>query len=71
MIKLKDLMKVIPSNKVIEITYIRKGRPNIIEMAVAEDVKFRNQYIVEKVDSSLAFETILKIQVRERHKRWV
>ena len=69
MIKLKDLMKVIPPNRVIEITCIRKGRPNIIEMAVAGDVKFRNQYIVEKVDSSLAFETILKIQVRERRKR--
>lgn len=69
MIKLKDLMKVIPTNRVIEITYIRNGRPNIIEMVVAEDIKFRNQYIVEKVDSSLAFETILKIQVRERRKR--
>lgn len=70
MIKLKDLMKVIPPNKVIEITYNRKDKPNIVEMAVAEDVKLRNQYIVEKVDSSLAFETILKIQVRERRKRW-
>ena len=69
MIKLKDLMKVIPPNKVIEITYNRKDKPNIVEMAVAEDVKLRNQYIVEKVDSSLAFETILKIQVRERRKR--
>ena len=69
MIKLKDLMKVIPANKVIEITYNRKGKPNIVEMAVAEDVRYRNQYIVEKVDSSLAFETILKIQVRERRKR--
>lgn len=68
MIKLKDLMKVISPNRVIEITYIRKGRPNIIEMTVAEDVKFRNQYIVEKVDSSLAFETILKIQVREKRR---
>lgn len=69
MIKLKDLMRVIPPNKVIEITYIRKGRPNIIEMTVAEDVRFRNQYIVEKVDSSLAFETILKIQVREKRRK--
>ena len=69
MVKLKDLMKVIPPNKVIEITYNRKDKPNIVEMAVAEDVRFRNQYIVEKVDSSLAFETILKIQVRERRKR--
>lgn len=65
MIKLKDLLKVIPPNKVIEITYIRKDRPNIIEMTVSEDVKFRNQYIVEKVNS---FETILKIQVRERKR---
>ena len=65
MIKLKDLMKVIPPNRVIEITYIRKGRPNIIEMTVAEDVRYRNQYIVEKVDS---FETILKIQVREKRR---
>ena len=69
MIKLKDLMKVIPPNKVIEITYNRKGKPNVVEMAVAEDVKYRNQYIVEKVDSSLAFETILKIQVRERRRK--
>lgn len=67
--KLKELMKVIPSNKVIEITYIRKGRPNIIEMVVAEDVKYSNQYIVTKVDSSLAFETILKIKVRERRRK--
>ena len=64
--KLKDLMKVIPPNRVIEITYIRKGRPNIIEMAVAEDVKFRNQYIVEEV---VPCQSILKIQVRERRKR--
>ena len=70
MIKLKDLMKVIPPNKVIEITYNRKGKPNVVEMAVAEDVKYRNQYIVEKVDSSLAFETILTIQVRERRRKW-
>lgn len=66
MIKLKDLMKVIPPNRVIEITYIRKGRPNIIEMAVAEDVRFRNQYIVEKVST---FQSILKIKVKERRKR--
>ena len=70
MIKLKDLMKVIPPNKVIEITYNRKDKPNIVEMAVAEDVRYRNQYIVEKVDSSLAFETILKIKVRERRRKW-
>ena len=69
MIKLKDLMKVIPPNKVIEITYNRKDKPNIVEMAVAEDVRYRNQYIVEKVDSSLAFETILKIKVRERRRK--
>lgn len=69
MLKLKDLMKVIPPSRVVEITYNRKDKPNIVEMAVAEDVRFRNQYIVEKVDSSLAFETILKIQVRERRKR--
>lgn len=68
MIKLKDLMKVIPPNKVIEITYNRKGKPNIVEMSATEDVRFRNQYIVEKVDSSLAFETILKIQVREKRR---
>lgn len=69
MIKLKDLMKVIPPNRVIEITYIRKGRPNIIEMTVAKDVRYRNQYIVEKLDSSLAcFETILKIKVREKRR---
>lgn len=67
--KLKELMKVIPPNRVIEITYIRKGRPNIIEMVVGEDVKYSNQYIVEKVDSSLAFETILKIKVRERNRK--
>lgn len=67
--KLKELMKVIPPNKVIEITYIRKGKPNMIEMAVAEDVRYRNQYMVEKVDSSLAFETILKIKVRERRRK--
>ena len=66
MIKLKDLMKVIPPNRVIEITYNRKGKPNIVEMAVAEDVRFRNQYIVEEVST---FQSILKIQVRERRKR--
>ena len=66
MLKLKDLMKVIPPNRVIEITYNRKGKPNIVEMAVAEDVRFRNQYIVEEVRP---FQSILKIQVRERRKR--
>ena len=65
MIKLKDLMKVIPVNKVIEITYNRKGKPNIVEMAVAEDVKFRNQYIVEEVST---FQSILKIQVKEKRR---
>lgn len=65
MIKLKDLMNVIPPNKVIEITYNRKGRPNIIEMAVTEDVRFRNQYIVEEVST---FQTILKIKVREKRR---
>lgn len=67
MIKLKDLMKVIPANKVIEITYNRKDKPNIVEMAVAEDVRFRNQYIVEEVST---FQSILKIKVKERRKRW-
>ena len=67
MIKLKDLMKVIPANKVIEITYNRKGKPNIVEMVVAEDVRFINQYIVEEV---VSFQSILKIQVRERRRRW-
>ena len=67
MIKLKDLMKVIPANKVIEITYNRKGKPNIVEMAVAEDVRYRNQYIVEEVST---FQSILKIKVKERRKRW-
>ena len=66
MIKLKDLMKVIPANKVIEITYNRKDKPNIVEMAVAEDVRFRNQYIVEEVST---FQSILKIKVKERRKR--
>ena len=65
MIKLKDLMKVIPPNRVIEITYNRKGMPNIVEMAVAEDVRFRNQYIVEEVQS---FQSILKIKVREKRR---
>lgn len=65
MIKLKDLMKVIPPNRVIEITYNRKGKPNIVEMAVAEDVKFRNQYIVEEVST---FQSILKIKVREKRR---
>ena len=67
MIKLKDLMKVIPPNKVIEITYNRKDKPNIVEMAVTEDVRFRNQYIVEEVST---FQSILKIKVKERRKRW-
>lgn len=66
MIKLKDLMKVIPPNKVIEITYNRKDKPNIVEMAVVEDVRFRNQYIVEEVST---FQSILKIKVKERRKR--
>lgn len=66
MIKLKDLMKVIPPNRVIEITYNRKDKPNIVEMAVAEDVRFRNQYIIEEVST---FQSILKIKVRERRKR--
>ena len=65
MIKLKDLMKVIPPNKVIEITYIRKGKPNIVEMAAAEDVRYRNQYIVEEVST---FQSILKIKVREKRR---
>ena len=67
MVKLKDLMKVIPPNKVIEITYNRKGKPNIVEMAVAEDVRYRNQYIVEEVST---FQSILKIKVRERRRKW-
>lgn len=66
MIKLKDLMKVIPPNRVIEITYNRKDKPNIVEMAVVEDVRFRNQYIVEEVST---FQSILKIKVKERRKR--
>ena len=67
MIKLKDLMKVIPPNRVIEITYNRKDKPNIVEMAVVEDVRFRNQYIVEEVST---FQSILKIKVRERRRKW-
>ena len=67
MVKLKDLMKVIPPNKVIEITYNRKGKPNIVEMAVAEDVRYRNQYIVEEVST---FQSILKIKVRGRRRKW-
>ena len=66
MLKLKDLMKVIPPNQVIEITYNRKGRPTIIETGIPQDIKFRNQYIVEEVSP---FQSILKIKVRER-KRW-
>lgn len=66
MIKLKDLMKVIPPNRVIEITYNRKDKPNIVEMAVVEDVRFRNQYIVEEVST---FQSILKIKVRERRRK--
>ena len=65
MIKLKDLMKVTPPNRVVEITYNRKGKPNIVEMAVAEDVRFRKQYIVEEV---IPFQSILKIKVREKRR---
>lgn len=64
--KLKDLLKTLPLCTLVEITYNRKGKPNIVEMAVTEDVRFRNQYIVEEVRP---FQSILKIKVRERRKR--
>lgn len=63
--KLKDLMKVVPPNQLLEITYIRKNRPQVIEMGIAEDIKFRNQYIIEEV---APFQSILKIKVRERKR---
>lgn len=65
MIKLKELMKVIPPNKLIQITYIRKDRPNIIELVAAEDVKLRNQYIVEDI---VPYQAMLKIKVREKRR---
>lgn len=65
MIKLKDLMKVIPPNKLIQITYIRKGRPTIIEIVIAEDVKLRNQYLVEEI---VSYQAMLKIKVREKRR---
>ena len=65
MIKLKELMKVIPPNKLIQITYIRKGRPTIIEIVIAEDVKLRNQYLVEEI---VSYQAILKIKVREKRR---
>ena len=66
MVKLKDFLKVIPKNTLIEITYHRKNRPTIIETNIVEYVKFQNQYIVEEVRP---FQSILKIKVRERRKR--
>lgn len=63
MIKLKELLKVIPSNTLIEITYHRKGRPTIIETGIPQDIKFRNQYIVEDVNP---YSFILEIKVREK-----
>ena len=65
MIKLKELLKVIPSNTLIEITYYRKGRPTIIETGIPQDIKFRNQYIVEEVNP---YSFILEIKVREKRR---
>lgn len=65
MIKLKDLMEVIPPNKLIQITYIRKGRPTNIEIVIAEDVKLRNQYLVEEI---VSYQAMLKIKVREKRR---
>lgn len=65
MIKLKELLKVIPPHTLIEITYHRKGRPTIIETGVSQDIKFRNQYIVEEVNP---YSFILEIKVREKRR---
>lgn len=61
--KLKELLRVIPSNVICEVTYIRKNRPTIKETCVAEDIKFREQYIVDEVQP---YSLILEILVHER-----
>ena len=66
MIKLKDFLKVIPKNTLVEITYYRKNRPTVVEMIISEYAKFQNQYIVEDVTS---YHSIIRIKVRERRKR--
>ena len=65
MIKLKDLMNVIPHNTICEVTYMRKKRPAIKETCVVEDIKFKEQYIVDEIQP---YSLILKILVHERKK---
>lgn len=66
MIKLKDLLKCIPFATLMEIHYVRKNKPTIVEMGVAEDIKFSNQYIVERI---IADTDILIIYVKERKRK--
>ena len=65
MIKLKELLKVIPPNTLIQITYHRKGRRPIIETGMSQDIKFGNQYIVEEINR---YSFILIIKVREKRR---
>ena len=64
--KLKDLLKTLPPCTLVEIEYNRKNKPLVREMGTSDIIKYRNQYIVEEVRP---FQSILKIQVRERRKR--
>ena len=65
MIKLKELLKVIPANTLIQVTYHRKGRGTIIETGMSQDIKFGNQYIVEEINR---YSFILIIKVREKRR---
>ena len=65
--KLKELLKAIPPCTLVEIEYIQKNKPLVREMGTADIIKYRNQYIVEEV---APFQSILKIKVRERRRKW-
>lgn len=64
--KLKELLGCVHENTICEVTYTRKNRPEIRETASAEDIKYRNQYIVDDIQ---LYGCILKIKVRERKKK--
>lgn len=66
MIKLKEFLKCVPPTTLMEIHYIRKNKPTIVEMGVVDDIKFRNQYTLERI---IADTDILIIYVRERKRK--
>ena len=66
MLKLKTLLYLIPSDQLIQVSYIRKNKPKIQETAIKEDLiqePYVTNYIVTSVYSS---QQILYINCEER-----